>query len=177
MTNIITKATGRYYDAPQILEVIDLHNGTAAFRDLSRNIKGVATILGIADVWRETMTAYDFGEYTNMDDKTEALFPKVDNKTMKVEHFETSGDAYNASQTSEVLKNGDLLVVKSESAVALCGTWPVAVTVAHGEFHRVIPGHVEAIASDMNVPVSRFRAAVKLARDLGFEIDPAFANY
>lgn len=39
--------------------------------------------------------------------------------------FDSSGDAYNESQTDAV-KKGDLLLVESEKAIAIAETWPFA---------------------------------------------------
>lgn len=54
--------------------------------------------------------------------------------------FETSGEAYDASQTNEAIKDGDLLVVQSEQCVAiLVSAWPAAAFGGSAEsaFHPV----------------------------------------
>lgn len=50
-----------------------------------------------------------------------------------VHTFESTREAYDASQTSDDICDGDVLLVPSE------GVWPIAVTDAHGEFHRLVP--------------------------------------
>ncbi|MEV7205731.1 MULTISPECIES: hypothetical protein [unclassified Streptomyces] len=50
--------------------------------------------------------------------------------------YASTEEAYNASQCCAEIRNGDVLVVEAEAAVAfLYDAWPVAVTAAHGEFH------------------------------------------
>jgi hypothetical protein len=56
-------------------------------------------------------------------------------------HFESTGEAYDASQVNEEIKDGDVLVVKSERVVGfLFQAWPVALTEEFGEFHTVADG-------------------------------------
>lgn len=53
--------------------------------------------------------------------------------------FESTGDAYDTSQCCDQIKDGDVLYVPSENAIAiLCKAWPVALTEAQRgkEFHR-----------------------------------------
>jgi hypothetical protein len=55
---------------------------------------------------------------------------------MNVWHFASTGEAYDATQTDERIKDGDVLVVASEEVVGfLLQAWPVAVTEARGHFH------------------------------------------
>ncbi|MFB6846221.1 hypothetical protein ACFCXS_15350 [Streptomyces sp. NPDC056373] len=50
--------------------------------------------------------------------------------------FASTEEAYDASQCAAEIRNGDVLVVEDEQAVAFMhDAWPVAVTTAHGEFH------------------------------------------
>lgn len=54
--------------------------------------------------------------------------------------FESSGDAYDASQTRDDISDGDVLVVESERVVGfLVKAWPVAVSDEHGAFHALDP--------------------------------------
>jgi hypothetical protein len=53
-----------------------------------------------------------------------------------VHRFETTGQAYDASQTRDDIADGDVLVVISERVVGvLVSAWPVAVTTEAGAFH------------------------------------------
>jgi hypothetical protein len=57
--------------------------------------------------------------------------------TPQVHVFDDSGDAYDASQCDDKIKDGDVLVVPSERVVGvLIEAWPVAVSTEHGEFHE-----------------------------------------
>lgn len=59
----------------------------------------------------------------------------------KVHTFDSSKEAYDASQTQDEIHDGDLLFVPSEQlAGVLVGAWPVAVTEQRGEFHRLAEG-------------------------------------
>jgi hypothetical protein len=51
--------------------------------------------------------------------------------------YASTREAYDAAMSSDTVRNGDVLVVEAEAAVAfLWKSHPVAVTTAHGEFHR-----------------------------------------
>lgn len=77
--------------------------------------------------------------------------------------FEDTATAYDASQCSEGIRSGDVLVVESEQAVAfMYDAWPVAVTTAHGEFH----GDGTAPAVEGRLAASH-RAAVDAAYAIG----------
>ncbi|MFF4706659.1 hypothetical protein [Streptomyces sp. NPDC001297] len=61
--------------------------------------------------------------------------------------YASTREAYDAAMSSDTVRNGDVLVVEAEAAVAfLWKSHPVAVTTAHGEFHRAKgdPREVEA---------------------------------
>lgn len=50
--------------------------------------------------------------------------------------FESTGEAYDASQTRDEIKDGDLLIVKSEGVYGFLNkAWPIAVVGGPGEFH------------------------------------------
>jgi hypothetical protein len=53
--------------------------------------------------------------------------------------FGSTEEAYNASQSRDDIRDGDVLAVESERVAAvLMGAWPVAVTRAHGQLHTDI---------------------------------------
>ena len=57
---------------------------------------------------------------------------------VQVHRFETSGDAYDASQTRDDIRDGDVLVVESEGVVGIMvAAWPTAVTQKLGAFHEL----------------------------------------
>ncbi|MFI0736429.1 hypothetical protein ACH4S9_46780 [Streptomyces sp. NPDC021225] len=52
--------------------------------------------------------------------------------------FEDTESAYNATQCRDDIREGDVLIIKREGVVGfLRSAWPVAVTVAYGELHRI----------------------------------------
>ena len=56
-----------------------------------------------------------------------------------VYHFNSTGEAYNATQCRDDIRDGDVLVVESEGVTGfLDAAWPVAVTKAHGQFHGLM---------------------------------------
>lgn len=60
---------------------------------------------------------------------------------MKVHTFDSSGEAYDASQYDDDIKDGDVLHVPSEKVTGLLvKAWPTAVTEKHGSFHRLADG-------------------------------------
>lgn len=54
--------------------------------------------------------------------------------------FDSTGEAYDACQCDESIKNGDILHVPSEGVVGVADTWPVAVTIAFGKLHTPAEG-------------------------------------
>jgi len=58
-----------------------------------------------------------------------------------VHKFHSSGEAYDASQVSDDIAHGDVLVVEEDQIVGfLFHAWPIAVSLGHGAFHEVKPG-------------------------------------
>ena len=56
---------------------------------------------------------------------------------MTIHTFGYTGTAYDACQCYDALaRDGEILHIPSESVVGLSGTWPVAVTEAHGQLHQ-----------------------------------------
>lgn len=59
---------------------------------------------------------------------------------INVHFFHSSGEAYDATQCNEEIKNGDVLVIPSEKVIGVAYTWPIAVTKEHGAFHSFEDG-------------------------------------
>lgn len=60
---------------------------------------------------------------------------------MGVHKFVSSGEAYDASQCSDEIAHGDVLVADNGKVVGfLYHAWPLAVTLDAGVFHEVSPG-------------------------------------
>jgi hypothetical protein len=56
----------------------------------------------------------------------------------RIHAFASSGNAYDACQTDDVIETGHTLIILSEGVVALAGAWLIAVTAAGGVLHSVI---------------------------------------
>jgi hypothetical protein len=78
---------------------------------------------------------------------------------LAIHKFDTTGEAYDATQCDENVKKGDILIVESEKVVGIAYTWPVAITEAHGELH---------VISDTTL-LTEFQSS-----DLAFEIALAY---
>jgi hypothetical protein len=59
---------------------------------------------------------------------------------MVTHEFESTGAAYDATQCDENIKTGDVLIIPSEGVIGIADTWPVAVTVEHGNLHSPAEG-------------------------------------
>jgi hypothetical protein len=59
------------------------------------------------------------------------------NGELAVHYFTSSGRAYNECQCNPRIKTGDVLVVQSESVIALADAWPVPITSKGGEFGQL----------------------------------------
>ncbi|WP_432194735.1 zinc finger domain-containing protein [Streptomyces sp. bgisy027] len=83
--------------------------------------------------------------------------------------YASTREAYDAAMSSDTVRNGDVLVVEAEAAVAfLWKSHPVAVTTAHGEFHRAEgdPREVDANTGP----------AVRMAMDVAHQIGAYLAR-
>lgn len=87
--------------------------------------------------------------------------------TMKEHRFETSGEAYDACQCDDEIKDGDVLIVESERVVGIAHTWPVAVTREHGALHRLADGYSRPVDAELH---EGWGAALAVAARLGFEV-------
>ena len=94
----------------------------------------------------------------------------------RIHAFATTGNAYDAVQTDEAIATGDTLLVLGEAVVGIAMTWPFAVTAEAGNLHAVVPKEGETLgdlASSLKVEPDAIRAAIELARRLGFAVDQA----
>lgn len=112
----------------------------------------------------------------------------LDGLTRTVHVFTSTTDAYNATQTHDNMRDGDLIHVPSESVVGVVWTWPFAVTPERGELHRLSAsfGSADAFERESGVTgaqtvAQRFAVAITeataLAVALGYmvtlDMDPA----
>ena len=59
---------------------------------------------------------------------------------MSTYHFESTGEAYDACQCDEKIKDGDTLVIESERVVGLAWVWPIAISKEKGDLHGIKEG-------------------------------------
>jgi hypothetical protein len=88
--------------------------------------------------------------------------------TCRIHYFATTAEAYDASQSSDCVEQGDILVIESEKVVGIATTWPFAITPASGKLHSLTPGFSASdIAANGDYP-DHSAAAVAIAESLGF---------
>lgn len=97
---------------------------------------------------------------------------------MNTHTFNATGDAYDACQTG--LPNNEALLIPSEGVVGLSGTWPIALTQAHGQLHTVAwdllrDMDLTAACSLCATTPEAVLGAAKLAREHGLPLDPGWA--
>ncbi len=80
--------------------------------------------------------------------------------TQAVHIFYSTDDAYDACQTDENIKTGDILFIPSEKVIGLAWTWPIAVSRQHGNLHTTKTG-----SSIEDIDNGLFRDKVFLARE------------
>ncbi|NGO67864.1 hypothetical protein [Streptomyces boncukensis] len=83
--------------------------------------------------------------------------------------FDSSAEAYDASQCRDDIRDGDVLVVPSEGIVAILNrAWPAALTTAHGELHTL------TAAADA-IEGGRYKASVEAAMQAAARLDVELA--
>lgn len=55
---------------------------------------------------------------------------------MIVHMFKTTEEAYDAVQTGKV-KAGSIMMSLEEQVIGIADTWPISITVTHGQFHQL----------------------------------------
>ena len=93
---------------------------------------------------------------------------------MKTFNFNSTREAYAATQTRDDIETGDALVILSERVVGLADTWPIAVTVDCGELHKFADGPISL--DDFDFDFDDLKAVEQVARNAGFELDRAEAK-
>src|SRR5262245_42411728 len=90
-------------------------------------------------------------------------------------YFDSTGEAYNASQTRDEITGGDVLVVVPEGVVGIMvGAWPTAVTVTTGEFHGLAEGvEWSAVPSVWDDEVIDYSESHRVALQAVAELDAA----
>ena len=85
--------------------------------------------------------------------------------THRILCFESTGDAYDACQCDESVRDGDILLIVSEGVVGIADTWPVAVTEKHGNLHTLADGYTFDNFRD-----GRFKHHAEYARELAASV-------
>jgi hypothetical protein len=102
---------------------------------------------------------------------------------ISVHEFESTEDAYDATQTGSTIsyddemgsetevKDGDILIIPDEGVVGICTTYPIAVTKKSGKLHKLKDEYStpETIAKAIKVPLENVQAAFDKAQELGFD--------
>lgn len=89
---------------------------------------------------------------------------------MTTHFFESTGEAYDATQCRDDIASGDVIVVKSEFVVGVADTWPVAVTMAHGHLHSPGDGFSLAQCLAGRAAAAGIEAALAVASELGYPV-------
>jgi hypothetical protein len=88
----------------------------------------------------------------------------------RVHHFDSTREAYNATQWNDEIRDGDVLVITSEKVIGVLNeAWPFALTVRHGELQT------------LKVPISdvgedRYAESVRVAAEQARELDIALRD-
>ncbi len=96
--------------------------------------------------------------------------------TTRIHAFQTSGNAYDATQTDERIATGDILLILPEKIVGIAYTWPYAVTSDCGKLHAINPKPGETLdelAAQFQTTPEQLRFAINLADALCFKLCPA----
>lgn len=86
---------------------------------------------------------------------------------MDTHYFGSTGEAYDASQCRDEIKDGDLLVVLNEGVIGfLVQAWPVSITKGVGHFHTF--SYVDNSEEHYQESIER---ALNLIKFYGLEVD------
>ncbi len=83
--------------------------------------------------------------------------------------FNTTTDAYDATQGDEDVKTGDILLLLSERVVGIADVWPFALTTNRGALHAIGEGFSCTTANGL--PIAAYAEATALIQSLGFHND------
>lgn len=73
-----------------------------------------------------------------------------------VHRFDSTGEAYDATQCDENIQRGDILLIESERVVGVADTWPFAVTPTHGHLHALASdASSQAIRDEFLIPIAK----------------------
>lgn len=90
---------------------------------------------------------------------------------VNVFEFNSTGAAYDACQCNDDIKKGDILFVPAEGVVGVADTWPMAITVRHGELHKLADGYnISMLCESSNIPFEKVKQAFAYAKRLNFKV-------
>jgi hypothetical protein len=95
---------------------------------------------------------------------------------LRIHTFDSTGDAYDACQTDENIKNGDCLFIPRERVVGLAATWPISVTATAGNLHVVNEGRLQSYTDDIGITRAQVDFAVRVAMRKGWELADALSG-
>jgi len=85
---------------------------------------------------------------------------------VKVFYFDSTHEAYDASQWNDDIRDGDVLVATDENVVGvLIKAWPTAVTGERGSFHRLTGGW-DRVRHGLEVSGVSYLESVRVADEL-----------
>lgn len=90
---------------------------------------------------------------------------------LKIHKFDSTEEAYDATQCSADVSVGDILIIESEQVVGLADVWPIAVSLHNGQLHTVRPGFNWVTAHEENF--NHVKLAVEIVEAYGWELAPA----
>jgi len=93
---------------------------------------------------------------------------------LRIHTFDSTGDAYDACQCDETIKNGDCLFIPRERVVGLAATWPISVTDKSGELHTVNEGRLQSYTDDIGITRAQVDFAVGIATRRGWKLAGAY---
>lgn len=79
-------------------------------------------------------------------------------KTHNLAHL-SDGEIYDLTQTSDDIKDGDVLILSGGRTALLMGAWPTMVVGASDALHRLMPGRTWG-----NIECGRYAFAAEIAR-------------
>jgi hypothetical protein len=88
--------------------------------------------------------------------------------TLRVHTFNDTGEAYDACQCDEGIKEGDVLLIPSEKVAGVAHTWPCAVTREPGKLHQLKAGYLLEMSEAFN---AGWIAACAEAKRAGWEVE------
>ncbi|WP_405759486.1 hypothetical protein OG234_13390 [Streptomyces sp. NBC_01420] len=133
-----------------------------------------ACVKALAALTAETETT----ETTEVPAATETPAPAAEQATPApapaVHHFDSTEEAYDATQCRDDIHDGDVLVIESQKVVGfLRDAWPGAITTAHGELHTF---STPARAIDNGMYAASVDLAEQIAQEIGADVDTLHAS-